>query len=78
LSNAIHNQADAGQLIDLGWVNGGAYGWVNSRANGHLLAEKNINPIEEILKLLPTLEPRDQVKTWLDIQSYVQAKPRDT
>jgi hypothetical protein len=24
-----------------------------------LLAEKNVNPIEEILKLLPTLEPRD-------------------
>jgi hypothetical protein len=42
-----------------------------------LLAEKDINPIEEILKLIPTLEPRDQVKTWLDIQGYVQAKPRD-
>lgn len=43
-----------------------------------LLAEKNQNPIEEILKLLPTLDPRDQVKTWLDIQSYVQPKPKDT
>lgn len=41
-----------------------------------LLAEKEINPVEKILELMPSLDPQDQVKSWLDLLSYCQAKPR--
>ena len=43
-----------------------------------LLSEKGINPVEEMLALIPSLEPRDQIKVWQDLLSYTQAKPRDT
>lgn len=41
-----------------------------------LLAEKDINPVERILAIIPTLEPQDQVKSWLDLLSYCEAKPK--
>lgn len=42
-----------------------------------LLAEQNINPAEKILNIIPTLDPEDQVKAWLDLLSYCEAKPKD-
>lgn len=41
-----------------------------------VLSAKGVKPIEEILKLLPLLEPRDQVKTYLELQQYIQGKVR--
>lgn len=41
-----------------------------------VLLKKGIKPIEEILKLMPLLEPKDQVRTYLELQSYIQPKPR--
>lgn len=40
------------------------------------LAQEGINPVDEVLRLLPELEPRDQAKLWMDIVSYCQPKPR--
>ncbi len=37
----------------------------------------NIHPIEEILKLLPQVNERDQLKTWLEILPYCAAKMKD-
>ena len=39
-----------------------------------LLAEKCLNPTEEILRLMPELAPKDQVIAWLDLLSYCQPK----
>ena len=38
------------------------------------LAENKINPIQEIITLIPSLDPEDQVKTWLQLQAYLQPK----
>lgn len=45
-----------------------------------VLAEKDINPTEKILELIQKghLEPRDEVKAWLELLSYTQAKPKPT
>lgn len=44
-----------------------------------LLADKEINPAGEILKLINTgtLEPKDELKAWSELLSYCQPKPRD-
>jgi len=42
-----------------------------------LLAEKNINPVAEILRLMPELSPDKQADLWLDLLSYCQSKPKD-
>jgi len=42
-----------------------------------VLSRAGINPAEEIMKLLPLLEVRDQVRTWQELQSYCEAKPRE-
>lgn len=34
------------------------------------------DPVEEILKLLPKLAPALQLKAWLELLTYVQAKPK--
>jgi hypothetical protein len=41
------------------------------------LADKSLDPTEEILKIIPTLEPKDQVNAWLDLLSYTQPKPKE-
>ena len=41
------------------------------------LAEREINPAAEILRIIPSLDEKDQVSTWLDLLSYCQAKPKD-
>ena len=41
------------------------------------LAERGINPIEEILKLLPMLDPREQVKVWGGLLPYLYRKPTE-
>lgn len=45
-----------------------------------ILAEKDINPASEILKLINTgtLEPKDELKAWSELLSYCQAKPKET
>jgi hypothetical protein len=43
-----------------------------------VLADQNIDPTKKILNIIPTLEPEDQVKAWLDLLSYCQAKPKDS
>lgn len=49
-----------------------------------ILAEKGINPVDEILKLIngkdekgkPLLGPSLKLTAWFDLQSYCQAKPK--
>lgn len=33
------------------------------------------NPIKEVIALIPSLEPRDQVKAWFELQSWLESKP---
>lgn len=40
-----------------------------------VLIAKNLNPTEEILKLLPELSASEQVKTWLFLLTYTQNRP---
>lgn len=42
-----------------------------------ILAESGINPTEEILKLIPILEPEEQLKAWGLLLSYCEVKPRE-
>lgn len=42
-----------------------------------VLNNRNINPTEEILKLLPALDPHTQMKAWMSLLSYTQGKPTD-
>ncbi|MGZ3796475.1 MAG: hypothetical protein ACXVB1_08925 [Pseudobdellovibrionaceae bacterium] len=48
---------------------------ISRKKVSQILAEKNKEPVEEIMRLMPMLEPRDQAKLWLDLLSYCQAKP---
>lgn len=41
-----------------------------------ILAEREINPTDEILKLIPQLNPKDQVATWQYLHSYLESKPK--
>lgn len=42
-----------------------------------LLAQKAINPVEEIMALMPDMRPEAQAKVWLELLSYCQAKPKE-
>lgn len=42
-----------------------------------VLERNRKDPIVEVLLLLPQLEPKEQVKVWLDLQQYIEAKPKD-
>ncbi len=42
-----------------------------------VLAERRLNPIEEVLKLMPELTVANQVKAWLEILPYVAAKLKE-
>jgi hypothetical protein len=35
------------------------------------------DPIAEVLMLIPHLEPKDAVKVWLELQQYVESKPKE-
>jgi len=41
-----------------------------------VLANKNVHPVLEILKLIGELDPKDQVKTWIELLRFVQPIPR--
>ena len=41
------------------------------------LSERDINPVEEILNLLPDMKPADQAAMWLDLLSYCEVKPKE-
>jgi hypothetical protein len=41
-----------------------------------LLAERDINPAQKILELIPELPPWDQIDAWMDLLSYCEAKPK--
>ena len=41
-----------------------------------LLVELDLNPTTEILKIIPTLEPMEQVEIWLELLSYCESKPK--
>lgn len=41
-----------------------------------LLILKDINPVEEMLKLIPELNARDQMETWKFLLSYLESKPK--
>lgn len=41
-----------------------------------MLIKHGVFPIAEVLKLLPLLEPRDQVRTYLELQQYIEGKKR--
>lgn len=40
-----------------------------------ILAEKNIHPVNEILNLIPTLEPKDQLAAWTILLRYSVRPP---
>jgi hypothetical protein len=40
-----------------------------------VIKENSLNPTEEILKLIPHLELKDQMKAWFELLSYSQPKP---
>ncbi len=42
-----------------------------------VLEAKGLNPIEEILKLIPSLEAKEQVKAWEYIHQYADVKPKE-
>jgi hypothetical protein len=44
-----------------------------------ILAERGLNPAEEILRILEQedLKPSEQIDAWLDLLSYCQAKPKE-
>lgn len=37
-----------------------------------VLAEKNVNPVEKILELIPKLSPSEQIKSYFDLLKYLQ------
>lgn len=39
-----------------------------------VLVNANKNPVEEILKLLPFVDEETQIKTWLSLLPYIEAK----
>lgn len=41
-----------------------------------ILEEAGLNPIEEAIKLLPLLSPRDQINAWFEIHSWTESKPK--
>jgi hypothetical protein len=41
------------------------------------LSEAGINPVEKLMKLMPELEPKEQARVWLELQSYCTAKSKD-
>jgi hypothetical protein len=40
------------------------------------LLEQNRNPIKEVIRLIPELNPNEQVKVWLEILTYIVPKPK--
>lgn len=42
-----------------------------------LLAEKDINPVDKVLRLIEHMEPKDAAKAWLELLSYCQTKARE-
>jgi hypothetical protein len=40
-----------------------------------VVAKSGKEPIAEILKLIPSLEEKEQVKAWFEIQSWIASKP---
>lgn len=42
----------------------------------HVLSRHGLNPTEEILKLIPLLDFKDQVQAWFWLLAYTQPKPK--
>lgn len=42
-----------------------------------VLSEAGKSPVEELLLLIPKLQPHYQAKVWLELLSYCQAKPKE-
>lgn len=42
-----------------------------------VFAEQGLEPIAELLKLIPHLDQRDAVRTWIDIFPYCYAKAKE-
>lgn len=42
-----------------------------------ILSKAGLHPVTELLKLLDELKPRDKAEIWLQLLSYVQAKPKE-
>ncbi len=40
-----------------------------------VLIARGLNPTEELLKVVPVLEPEDQAKIWMFLITYTQARP---
>lgn len=41
------------------------------------LSEKDINPVQKILDLIPLLDAKEAVDAWFDLLSYCQGKPKE-
>ena len=61
----------------LGGRKPGSKNKVSIKRVAEILAEQNINPVDEILKLLPQVKPETAIKTWETLLAYTQPKPRE-
>ncbi len=41
-----------------------------------ILKQMGLEPIAELMKLLPTLKEADQAKVWMELMPYVHSKPK--
>jgi hypothetical protein len=39
-----------------------------------ILEQIGVSPVDEVLRILPVLEPRDQVRVWMQLQEYLEPK----
>lgn len=42
-----------------------------------LIIKRCANPVEEILNLIPLIEPKDQIKAWFEILTWLEPKPKN-
>lgn len=42
-----------------------------------VLAEAGKHPVRELLALMPELRPREQAEIWVQLLSYIEAKPKE-
>lgn len=59
-----------------GKVKGSTHSITFPKARDEIL-KSGKNPIAEILNLIPILEPKDQIKSWFEILSWLEAKPKE-
>lgn len=73
----------AGRPVGLPKSGGRQKGTLNKRVTfrvmraSAVLEAAGVNPVTEILKLIPLLEPKEQVRAWEYLHQYVDLKPKE-